>query len=68
MQGWVVIGKILVGIYVRQFMEFIDIFDVAYVPRVDLGAGNAGVKAFIMLSVVQAGQQNIPAVEQHTTK
>ena len=63
-----VIGEEFVRVHIGQFAEFINIFNIADMARVYLCGGNSGIYAFVMLPVIQAGQQYVTAAQQHTAE
>ena len=58
-----VVGKELVRIEIGESAEFINIFDISDMARVYLAGSNPCINAFVVLSVVEAGQKYITAVK-----
>ena len=66
MQGWMVITKQSIRIDIGKLMEFVNIFHIADVPRIDKVSTHTGEGTGIMLPVIQTGQKNIGKPKEHT--
>ena len=65
MQGRMIITKQSVGVDIGKLMEFVDIFHIADMPRIDKVGSHTGKGTGIMLSVIETGQKDIGKPEQN---